>query len=99
LPQVGEDRPQVWENTNHGNKLNMVVKTKTCDEFTRVKTLNEEVAIFVGTELAPYVRACRRPPDRMTFPAEPHYKYILLNGEANTVQACGKPSMLGAGVS
>jgi len=55
LPQVGEDRPQVRENTNHGNKLNMVVKTKTCDEFTRVKTLNEEVAIFVGTELAPYV--------------------------------------------
>jgi len=35
----------------------MVVKTKTCDEFTRVKTLNEEVAIFVGTELAPYVHA------------------------------------------
>jgi hypothetical protein len=33
----------------------MVVKRKTCDEFTRVKTLNEEVAIFVGTELAPYV--------------------------------------------
>jgi len=32
----------------------MVVNTKTCDEFTRVKTLNEEVAIFVGTELAPY---------------------------------------------
>ena len=44
----------MWEYTNHGNKLNMVVKTKTCDEFTRVKTLNEEVAIFVGTELAPY---------------------------------------------
>ena len=43
----------MWEYTNHGNKLNMVVNTKTCDEFTRVKTLNEEVAIFVGTELAP----------------------------------------------
>jgi hypothetical protein len=31
----------------------------------------------------------------MTFPAEPHYKYILLIGEANTMQACGKPHVSG----
>jgi len=27
----------------------------------------------------------------MTFPAEPHYKYIFINGEANRVQAFAKP--------
>jgi hypothetical protein len=29
-------------------------------------------------------------------PAEPHYKYILLNGEANSMQVCGKPYVSGS---
>ena len=40
------------------------------------------------------VQGLPQPPNRMTFPAEPHNKYILFNGEANTMQACGKPHVV-----
>jgi len=36
-------------------------------------------------------RACARPSISFDPETEPHYKYILLNGEANTMQVCGKP--------
>jgi hypothetical protein len=35
----------------------------------------------------------------MTFPAEPHNKYILFNGEANRVQAFAKPHVASSLVS
>jgi len=47
------------------------------------------IIILIGLHTT--VKACRRPPNQMTPPAEPHNKYILFNGEANTMQACGKP--------
>jgi len=40
------------------------------------------------------VKACRRPPKFFEPRAEPHNKDILFNGEANTMQACGKPHVV-----
>src|SRR5690349_11028252 len=37
--------------------------------------------------------ACCRPSNLKNLPAEPHYKFILFIGEANTLQAGSKPNV------